>query len=147
MQEIRYELLIEKPETVTRYVISDLSWSGQWAWDQLAPGIYNLLKREPKNLSNLDKLLKILQGSTMSDDLIEKLARRKCRTLKKLNHVARWFAVWSGASDAAMASLNAQIKKIAASKEQTLFAMIFVTHLLGSRRTVGGNLAAGVQKA
>ena len=40
MQEIRYELSIETPETETHYIISDLSWTGQWAWDQIAPDLY-----------------------------------------------------------------------------------------------------------
>jgi hypothetical protein len=134
MREIRYELSIEKPEADTHYVISDVSWSGQWSWDQIASCIYDILKREPKNLSNLDNLLKILQGSTLSNKLIEKLASRKCRTLTKLDHVARWFAVWTGVAPyAAIDSLNARIGKIADPKKRTLFAMIFITHLLGSR--------------
>lgn len=139
MQEVRYELSIEKPEAEIHYVLSDLSWSGQWAWDQVAPRIYELLKKtEPKNLSNLDKLLKILQGSNLPDDLIEELASRKCRALKKPDHVARWFAVWTGvAPDTAIKLLKARIEKIAASKDQTLFAMSFVTHLLGGRRVDG----------
>ncbi len=138
MREIQYELLIENPETETHYVISDVSCSGQWAWDQLAPSIYNLLKREPKNLSNLDKLLKILLGSALPDALIETLACQKCRTLKALDHVARWFAVWTGiAPDAAIPSLKIRIGKIAASKDQTLFAMTFLTQLLGGRRSDG----------
>jgi len=138
IQEVRYELSIEKPEADTHYVISDLSWSGQWAWDKIASRIYDIVKREPKNLSNLDNLLKILQGSTLPDKLIEKLASRKCRTLTKLDHVARWFAVWTGvAPDAAIESLNARIRKIADPKKRTLFAMIFVTHLLGSRMGEG----------
>jgi len=144
MREVRYELSIEKIETETHYVISDVSWSGQWAWDKIASSIYDILKREPKNLSNLDNLLKILQGSTLPDKLIEKLASRKCRTLKKLDHMARWFAVWTGvAPDAAIASLNARIGKITDPKKRTLFAMIFVTHLLGS--CIGGGTA--VRKA
>ena len=138
MREVRYELSIEKPDSETHYVISDLSWSGQWAWDLIAPTIYDLLKREPKNLSNLDNLLKILQGSTLPDEAIEKLASRKCRTLKKLDNVARWFAVWAGITpDAAIEALEGQIKKIDAPKDQTLFAMTFVTHLLGGRRGDG----------
>ena len=139
MREVRYELSIEKPETETHYVISDVSWSGQWSWDQIAPSIYELLnKREPKNLSNLDKLLKIIQGSTLPDDLIKELAYRKCCTLKKLDHLVRWFAVWTGiAPDKAIAALKVRIGKIAAPKKRTLFAMTFVTHLLGSRRGDG----------
>jgi len=142
MREVRYELSIEKPETETHYIISDVSWSGQWAWDQLAPSIYKLLKtKEPKNLSNLDKLLKIIQGSIISDDLIEELASRKCRTLKKLDHVARWFAVWTGvAPESAIASLKARIGKISARKKRTLFAMTFLTHLWGGRRGDGATV-------
>ena len=138
MREVRYELSIEKIETETHYVISDVSWSGQWAWDQFAPSIYDLLKREPKNLSNLDKLLKILQGSTIPDHLIEKLASRKCRTLRKPEHVARWFAVWTGvAPDTAFIALKTRIGKIVDPKKRTLFAMTFVTHLWGGRRGDG----------
>jgi hypothetical protein len=134
MKEVRYELSLEKIEADTHYVISDLSWSGQWAWDQIASRIYDIVRREPKNLSNLDNLLKIIQGSTLPDKLIEKLAARKCRTLTKLDHVARWFAVWTGvAPDAAIGSFNTRIGKIADPKKRTLFAMIFVTHLIGSR--------------
>lgn len=138
MREILYELSIEKPETETHYVLSDVSWSGQWAWDQLAPGIYDILKKEPRNLSNLDKLLKILQGATIPDDLIEKLASGKCRTLRKPEHLARWFAVWTGvAPDAAITALKIQIGKIVDPKKRTLFAMIFVTHLWSGRRGDG----------
>ena len=139
MREVRYELSIEKPETESHYIISDVSWSGQWAWDQIAPSIYELLKTvEPKNLSNLDNLLKILQGSTFPDDLIEELASQKCRALTKLDHVARWFAVWTGiAPEAAIASLKARIGKIAHRKKRTLFAMTFVSHLWGGRRGDG----------
>jgi len=137
MQEVCYELSIEKIETATNYIINDVSLSGQWAWDQIAPSIYDLLKaREPKNLSNLDNLLKILQGSTLPDDLIEKLAFRKCRALEKLDHVARWFAVWTGvAPEAAIASLKAQIGKIADPESRTKFAMTFLTHLGVGRRS------------
>lgn len=139
MREVRYELSIETPEAETHYVISDVSWSGQWAWDKIAPHIYELLKKnEPKNLSNIDKLLKILQGSTLSDGLIEKLASRKCRSLKNLDHVACWFAVWTGvAPDDAIAAVKARIGKIADPDKQTFFAMTFITHLWGGRRGDG----------
>ena len=146
MQEVRYELSIEKAEAETYYILSDVSWSGQWAWDQIAPAIYDILKREPKNPFSLDNLLKILQGSTMSDDFIEKLASRKCRSLKKTEHAARWFALWAGiAPKPAIKSLEARIQHIADPEKQTLFAMIFVTHLLGTR-THGGNVARGAFK-
>lgn len=94
MQEVWHELSIETPETETHYILSDLSWSGQWAWDKITPNIYAFLKtNELANLANLDNLLQILQGSTLPDNLIEVLASRKCHALENLNHLARWFAV------------------------------------------------------
>lgn len=137
MGEIQYELSIETPETETHYIISDLSWSGQWAWEKIAPSIYDLLEAtEPKNLSNLEKFLKILQGSSLSADTIEKLASTKCRTLKDLHHVACWFAVWTSvAPENAISSFKARIEKISSSEERTCFAMTFVTHLWGDRRS------------
>jgi len=45
----RYELSIETQDTETHYIISYLSWTGQWAWDQIAPELYDLLNgMEPK---------------------------------------------------------------------------------------------------
>jgi hypothetical protein len=139
MREIHYELSIEKPEEDTHYVISDVSCSGQWAWNQIAPGIFEFLKRtEPKNMFNLDKLLKILQGSTLTDAQIEELASRKCHALRKPDHVARWVAVWTCvAPNAAIADLKDRLAKIDEPEMRTLFAMTFVTKLCGGRSDDG----------
>ena len=138
MQEISYELSIEKPETETHYVMSDVYWSGQWAWDKLAPEIYEQLKEKPKNLSNLDRLLAIVQGSSLPDELVDNLASEKCRTETELLHQARWFAVWTGVSpEAAITTLNERLLEIDNPEDQTLFSMVFVTHLLGDRRGKG----------
>ena len=132
MQEMRYELSIENPETQTHYMISVVSRSGHWAWDKLAPGIYELLEKEPENLSNLNRLLEIVQGSNLPDELVEKLASEKCRTQTELQHQGYWFAVWTGVSpEAAIASLNKRLSEINNPKDQTFFAMIFATHLVG----------------
>lgn len=139
MQEIRYELSIENPETNTHYVISDVCWTtGPEAWDILAPGIYEQLEEEPQNLSNLDMLLTIVQRSSLPDEQVEKLASRKCRIQTELRHQARWFAVWAGVSpEAAIASLNQRLSEISNPQDQTLFAMTFVTQLIGDRRGEG----------
>lgn len=138
MQEIRYELSIEAPETDTHYVIRRVGRSGQWVWDRLAPGIYKQLEDEPQNLSNLAQFLKVVQGSNLSDDLVEKLASWKCRTQRELQHLARWFAVWTGVSpEAAIESLKSRIVEIDDPQEQTLFAMVFVTHLFEGDRSDG----------
>ena len=139
MQEVRYELSIENPDKPTHYMISDVSWSGHWAWDKLAPEINLLLEeKEPQNLSNLDKLLKVVQGSNLSNELVEKLAYRKCRDEKELHHQARWLAVWTGVSpETAISLLTKRLSEIDELQEQTTFAMIFVTHLIGERLTEG----------
>ena len=135
MQEIRYELSIETPETQTHYVISDVYRTGQRTWDKLAPEIYELLEKEPQNLSNLDDLLAIIQGSSLPDELVNILASDKCRTETELRHQTRWFAVWTGVSpEAAIATLNERLSEIDSPKDQTLFSMVFVTHLLEDRR-------------
>lgn len=138
MQEVQYELSIESPDKETHYVIDDLGWSGQWAWDHLAPRIHDIIKREPANLSNLDTFLKIIQGSNFSDELIKKLACRKCRTLKSLDHLARWYALWVDlAPEDGIAALNERLGAIDSSEDQTKFAMSFITNLLGGRRGDG----------
>ena len=95
---------------------------------------------EPKNLVNLDKLLKIIQGSALADNQIEALASQKCRILAEWDHVARWFAVWMGvAPDAAITAFITRIESMSDSEQQILFVMIFVTHLIGERRGRGSS--------
>ena len=138
MQEIRYELSIENPDTQTHYVISDVYRTGQRTWGKLAPEIYELLEKEPQNLSNLDDLLAIVQGSSLPDELVNILASNKCRTEAELKHQARWFAVWTGVSpEAAIATLIERLSEIDSPKDQTFFSMVFVTHLLEDRRGKG----------
>ncbi len=138
LKEIQWELSVEDKKADTHYLLNDVSWSGQWAWNYLGSSIYDLLKKEPINLSNLDRLLNILQGSKVPNDNIEKLAARKCRTLKSLNHLARWFVVWVGvAPDEAIPNLRDRLANLASLEDKKLLAMVFVTHVLGNRRGVG----------
>jgi len=136
MQEIRYELSHETPEETTHYVLSDVSESGQWSWGYIAPSIYDILKSmEPKNLPNLEKLLKIVQGSSIPDKMIEALVSQKCRTLENPEHVAHWLAAWTGiAPEAAIPFLEDRLEKINDAEKQTFFAMTFIMRLCGSRR-------------
>jgi hypothetical protein len=136
LQEIKYELSVTTFKKDINYIIHDLSWSGQWAWNRIAPEILKLVKNEPKNIFILDKLLIIIQGSSLTNELIEKIASRKCHTLKKHNHLVRWYAVWTGvAPEPAINSLQEYINNIRDTKIQTRFAMLYVTNLLGDHRT------------
>ncbi|MCM5555333.1 NACHT domain-containing NTPase [Pleomorphomonas sp. NRK KF1] len=97
MQEIEYEISTEEADTDSHYILSDVSWSAQWAWDELGPAILRLLQeREPINAENLNRLLKVLLGSTVPDSAIAELAITKCQTVQTLNNLALWFAVWCG---------------------------------------------------
>jgi CHAT domain len=138
IREIRHELSIEKLGVNIYYIINDVSYSGQWAWAQIAPSIYGILKKKgPKNLSNLDHFLKILKGAALPNELIAKLASQKCSRTKDLERAARWFAVWIEVDPkAAIASFQVRISKIAESKKRTKFAMTFITHLWDNRSEV-----------
>lgn len=135
LQEINFELSFRPTEEDLHYILDDLSWTGEWAWDLIAPKIYKLLKKEPRYLPRLDKMLKIVQGSTVPDADITSLARRKCRTLKKLNHLSHWYAVWVGVDPSnAISAFTSEINAIESEDAKTIFAMNFITSLVGPNR-------------
>ncbi|MCB1464557.1 MAG: hypothetical protein KDJ90_19560 [Nitratireductor sp.] len=135
LNEIWYELSIEKPDGETNYVLSDVSWSGEWSWDQIAPDLATRIRKsEPVNLNNLRRLLTIVQGSSATDEEIKSLAARKCRMLRRHDHLAMWYAVWTGVEPAAaISSFAARIASIKKPEDRTAFAMSYVTHLVGGR--------------
>ncbi|GES47298.1 hypothetical protein RsS62_65500 [Rhizobium dioscoreae] len=138
--EIRYELSNEKADVDGNYIISDVSWSGQWCWDQLAPQLYGLMQTvEPVNLNNLGKLLKILQGSSISDADLGALAATKCAALGDSTNAAFWFAAWTGvAPHDAIPALSAHLDAINDTEKRIEFAMNYVTHLFSGRRGEDG---------
>lgn len=144
LNEIRYELSIEKADVDGHYILDDVSWSGEWAWNDLAPAVCAMLKKEPKNLSNLAHMLAIVQGSSVTDAEIAKLASRKCKTLKRMEHAAQWFAVWMGVDpETALPALLGRFDEVAQPEENTLFAMRFITYLLGSRSGRSSKVRSG----
>ncbi len=134
--EIDYELSVEKPDEDSHYLLADLSWSGEWAWDAIAP---ELLKRlvacEPKNLRNLAHMLKVInQASTVSDTDIAQLAAARCELIANDERLASWYATWVGVLPAeAIPQLEAHLISIESSERQTMFAMEFVSQLMGAR--------------
>src|SRR5262249_28645256 len=135
LQEIRYELSIEKADEETQYMLSDVSWSGEWSWNTIGPEIYALLKSsEPKSVVNLTKLLAVLQGSRVADEAIRMLASEKIDRVELQPHAAHWFAVWVGVEPGtAIPALKAHLENTATEKDPTFFAMTFITNLLGGR--------------
>ena len=139
LKEIRFELSMEKSDTNTHYILSDISWTGDWAWDELAPQLLGLLSAtEPKNLENLQMLLMIAQGASIDGSKLKELAKKKCRSLRRLNHLAMWYAVWAGVAPAeAIPEFAKRVARVSRQNDRTTFAMSFVTNLLGGRRLQG----------
>lgn len=136
LREVDRDLRVETVKTESHYILSDLSWSGTWAWSQIGEGIFSrLFQREPKNMSNLGYMLNILNGSVVGDFAIARLAEAKS-TDRRLNHAARWFAVWTGVEpERAIPAISERVATIRDANKQTTFAMQFITHLLGGRRS------------
>ncbi len=135
IREVSFELSIEDTKKDTHYMISTLRSSGEWAWNGIGDQVLQLLQKEPQNLYNLSNLLIILHGgNSVSDSCIEKLAQRKCLTLSKHDHLAYWYAVWTGvAPQNALPNLRGYIESFTSEEEQTLFAMDYISKLLSDR--------------
>lgn len=142
LQEITYELTALSKEGDPSYILSDVSWSGQWAWDGLGTGILELLRQqEPTNADMLKKLLKILNGSSVPDALITGLAIEKCRTIKAPDNLAHWLAVWCGTQPStAIAALAEKTSEVEDLEARGDMVMKFITALWGERR--GGSIDA-----
>ena len=135
LQELKFELSIQSSGGDTHYIISKIRGSAQWAWDRLAFPILDLLRKEPKNLRNLYNLLIILQGSSLiENEDLRKISSRKCKTLNNLDHLACWYAVWSGvAPKEAIDHFKTKTNELPNIEEQTTFSMKYLTRLMGSR--------------
>ncbi|ESY78099.1 hypothetical protein X740_21240 [Mesorhizobium sp. LNHC221B00] len=143
LQEVRFELSKATPEKEDNYVLSDVSWSGEWSWATLGPHIADLLKEsEPANTATLGRLLKILQGSALSDEQVSDIASQKVRSVRASEHVAHWYAVWVGVDpEAAIPDLATYFEKLSDGEARTEFAMSFVTNLWGGRRSAASTRA------
>lgn len=136
VHEIAFELRTGKPDQDSNYILSDVSWSGEWLWDAIAPHLFAIIQAsEPRSLSSLERSLKVLQGaSSVSDRSLADLASRKARTLRRDGHAARWFAVWVGVDpEAAIGALKRKLATFQDKSRATSFAMVFVQNLVGGR--------------
>lgn len=136
LNEIRQEVLSEKLNEESHYLLSDMSWSGQWAWEHLAPAMLDILRtNDVRNLFNLGKLLAIVQGSTMvSDEELAAFAQLKALHATDPDVAATWYAVWVGVDpEHAIPAVTIHLASIIDAKAQTEFAMTFVTRILGGR--------------
>lgn len=137
LHEIKRELVTGKRGEANHYVLSDISWSAEWAWADLAPQLFLMLKtKEPENDSHLHQLLKIVQGSEIRDADIAELAAVKVQQPEADHHAADWFAVWVGVDpDVAVPALLKRLDSQSDDNARTVFAMQFITKLWGGRRS------------
>lgn len=138
LKEIRFELETESADSESHYVLSDIAWQGQWIWDHLAPDLLPALSGARKNRRNLGYLLAIVQGSSLEDSILAKIASRKAKSIKNISFSPIWFAVWVGvAPDIAIPALAARLAEIADQSERTSLAIAFIVCLIGGRTQEG----------
>ena len=139
LTELNYELDQATKDRELHYLLYDVSWSGQWLWDRVAPPMLKRLEREPDNLQSLEKLLKIINGSPVSSNEIARLAARKSRTLVRIDNLAFWFATWAGvAPKEALEALKDRLPNFA-DDDGLQLVMGFITRLVGSHHSSGIN--------
>lgn len=138
LSELKQEVASEKPDTESHYLLSSISWSGQWTWEWLAPDLLKLLQEhDVANAFNLGKLLTIVQGGTsVTDHDLALLAEQKAKSAEIIELAAIWYAVWVRVEPAsAIPAVAGHLSSLSSAKEQTEFAMTFVTRLSASRRS------------
>lgn len=138
LSEIAHELATETEEAESHYILYSASWSGQWMWDRLAPQLLPALRAKRINQRNLGFLLTIVQGSSIDDATIAKLAAQKAKTTRNPTFAPIWFATWAGVDpDAAIPALAARLAEINGPADQTKLAVRFIVALLGGRSNNG----------
>lgn len=132
--EIDHELATEDPESERHDVLYDASWNGAWMWDRLAPLVVARLRKPPKSISNLRYMLSIVQGSPLDDASIARLAAQAAKATANLITAPIWFATWVGVDPAvAIPALASRLAEIEEDRDKTVFAMRFITALVGGR--------------
>lgn len=135
MREVEFEIASE-PEGGMHYIISDLAWSGKWAWAELGPAIFDLLRRrEPTNGETLSKLLHIVLASGVPDEDVLALAKARAAD-PDTKHAVQWYAVWTGIEPGtAIPAFSMYLDGLSENRESVDVAMSYATHLFGDRRS------------
>jgi hypothetical protein len=93
LKEITFELLDDKENAASEYLIYDLSRYGDWLWDAVAPDIVRLLTTHPpKSAQRLEHLLDIVQASKLPNVTIAVLAAEKMALADDPKHLPLWAA-------------------------------------------------------
>lgn len=138
LKEIKYELTTETTESDSHYALYDVSWHGNWIWDQIAPALLSELRAKRVNTRNLGHLLAIINRSSVDDKTIAAIVSRKANATRKLTFSPIWFAAWVGVNPAAaIPALAARFAGMDDPAQQTKLALSFIVALVGGRSQEG----------
>ena len=139
-KELQYDLATKATEGRELYVLHKI-WSTEFIWDEMASRCSDMLQlTEPVNISSLESLLDIIQGSSLTDEILVSLIKSKNISSLPVTHASRWFAMWMGiAPHEAFPELSGCIESIPDSGTRTDFVMEFIVYLLGGRRSIRTN--------
>lgn len=135
LAEVRFELTGDKEDAPSHYIISTISRVGDWLWDNIAPDIVKLLRTQPpKSIHRLEHMVNIVQASKLPDATLSALAAEKMAAEDDPKRLAMWAAVWTGVDpNAAIDAVEAYLAGLDPQKKRTVFAMHYVTYLIGGR--------------
>lgn len=138
LSEIKHELSIERADSESNYALYDVSWHGDWVWDQIAPTLLPELRAKRANTRNLGYLLAIINRSSVDDKMIAAIASQKAKATRNLTFSPIWFAAWVGVNPAAaIPALAARFAGMNNPVEQTKLALAFIVALVGGRSQEG----------
>ena len=138
LKEIKHELSTETAEGESHYVLYDVSWHGDWIWDQIAPALLPDLRAKRINTRNLGYLLAIVNRSSVDDKTVAAIASRKANATRDLTFAPIWFAAWVGVDPAAaIPALAARFAGMGDPVQQTKLALAFIVSLVGGRSQDG----------
>lgn len=138
LQEIKYELSSETAEGESHYTLYNVSWHGDWVWDQITPALLPQLRAKRVNTRNLGYLLAIINRSSLDDKLIAAVVSQKANATRNLTFSPIWFAAWVGVDPAAaIPALAARLAGMNDPADQTKLALAFIVALIGGRSQEG----------
>ena len=136
LTEVDYELRMERADQDSHYLIYDINWAGEWLWDSVSPHLIACMTASDlKNLRNLRHVLNVVQGSATNDVVISGLAKLRALSAEPLEHIAQWYAVWTGVvPDEALPALSARLDVLANDSDRVKVVMAYLAQLVGGRR-------------
>jgi hypothetical protein len=133
LREIEYELDAEYSDSYNNEAIRKVRSSGDWMWEVLAVPLLARLGHPIKTLEALQRVLGIVQNSSVDDETLADLASKRAVEEVDLEMAPSWYAVWIGTNPGiAILALAARIDSLPSDAEKAKFAMLCLTAIVGS---------------